>query len=106
MPHDRTAEIETVADGADYRHITNAMPMCAGPGAAIEMIHDEDGREYRYSAQACADARLIAAAPDLLEALVSVVASVPFASYHGDGELEQCERLVRAAIAKAGGGET
>jgi len=46
-------------------------------------------------------ARLIAAAPELLQALVSVLASVPFMSYRGDGELEECEQLVRNAIAKA-----
>jgi hypothetical protein len=51
--------------------------------------------------QCRANARLIAAAPELLEALVSVLASVPFSSYHGDGELEECEARVRAAISKA-----
>lgn len=50
-----------------------------------------------------ANARLIAAAPELLEALQSVLASVPFSQYHGDGELEECEHRVRAAIAKATG---
>ena len=54
-----------------------------------------------YPAEAFANARLLAAAPDLLAALQSVLVSVPFASYRGDGELEECEQLVRTAIAKA-----
>lgn len=49
-----------------------------------------------------ANARLIAAAPELLAALESVLASVPFADYRGDGELEECEAQVKAALAKAG----
>ena len=44
---------------------------------------------------------LIAAAPDMKKALQSVLASVPFADFRGDGELEECEKMVRAAIAKA-----
>ena len=43
------------------------------------------------------------AAPDMLEALKMVLASVPFPSYRGDGELEEVEAAVRAAIAKANG---
>ena len=46
-------------------------------------------------------APLIAAAPEMYDALVSVLASVPFASYRGDGELEECEQRVRAALQKA-----
>jgi hypothetical protein len=52
-----------------------------------------------------ANARLIAAAPDLLEALKSVLESVPFAAYRGDGELEEVEQKVKRAIAKAEGGK-
>ena len=51
-----------------------------------------------------ANARLIAAAPDLLAACKSVLDSVPFASYRGDGELEECEGRLRFAILKAEGG--
>ena len=51
--------------------------------------------------EAQANARLIAAAPELLEALESVYASAPFASYRGDGELEECEQRVQEAIRKA-----
>jgi hypothetical protein len=51
-----------------------------------------------------AQARLIAAAPDLLAACKSVLDSVPFASYRGDGELEECEARLKAAILKAEGG--
>ena len=49
-------------------------------------------------------AALIAAAPDLLAACKSVLDSVPFASYRGDGELEECEGRLRFAILKAEGG--
>jgi hypothetical protein len=49
------------------------------------------------------NARLIAASPEMLEALESVLASVPFSSYRGDGELEECEQRVRTVIAKARG---
>jgi hypothetical protein len=51
------------------------------------------------------DARLIASAPELLAACKSVLDSVPFASYRGDGELEECEERLRAAILKAEGGD-
>ncbi len=51
--------------------------------------------------EAYANARLITAAPQMLEALESVLASVPFLSYRGDGELEECEIKVRRAIKAA-----
>ena len=50
-----------------------------------------------------ANVRLAATAPEMLEALKMVMASVPFFSYRGDGELEEVETAVRAAIAKAEG---
>ena len=53
-----------------------------------------------------ANAFLIAAAPKMLEALRSVKASVPFADYRGDGELEECEELVRDALLLARGSFT
>ena len=39
---------------------------------------------------------------ELVAALQSVWDSVPFSSYRGDGELEECEQRVRAALANAG----
>jgi len=41
---------------------------------------------------------------ELLAACNSVLDSVPFASYRGDGELEECEARLKAAILKAEGG--
>ena len=65
--------------------------------------------EMLPKATACAESmaahdNLIAAAPDLLAACKSVLDSVPFASYRGDGELEECEARLKAAILKAEGG--
>lgn len=68
LPWIVSAEIETVnqTDGK-YRHLTNQLPMLAGPNVEVELIRDrETGFDHRYSAEACANARLMAAAPDLL----------------------------------------
>lgn len=69
------------------------MPLCIADCHA--------GHAPESEAERVANARLLAAAPDMLEALKSVLASVPFASYRGDGELEECEQMVRSAIARA-----
>jgi len=66
-------------------------------------VADVGGME-RSPEERQANARLIAAAPDLLAACKSVLDSVPFASYRGDGELEECEGRLRFAILKAEGG--
>lgn len=50
-----------------------------------------------------ANASLISAAPEMYEALKMVIASVPFADYRGDGELEDVARAVYNAITKAEG---
>ena len=65
-PRHTTAEIETVTkefgiDRDKYRHITNAMPMSAGPACEVEIIRDDDGIERHYSAEACATARRLVA---------------------------------------------
>jgi hypothetical protein len=52
-----------------------------------------------------ANARLISSAPELLEACKRVLESVPFASYRGDGELEELELFLHTAVAKAEGRE-
>ncbi len=66
------------------------------------VIDEADGRNVAVAYER-KDTALLAAAPELLEALQSVLASVPFANYRGDGELEECETRVRAALAKAEG---
>jgi hypothetical protein len=106
-PRQQTAEIETVEqESGKYRHLTNNMPMCAGPhNDEVEMIVDEDDperRAYRYSAEACANARLIAAAPEMLEALEAVIecGSLDPNGLHKFGREYQ---MVLAAIACAKG---
>jgi hypothetical protein len=71
-PH--RAEIETVDQTpGKYRHMTNDCPMLAGPDDEIEIVKDErTGRECKLSAESCANMRLMAAAPEMLEALNSV----------------------------------
>ena len=53
--------------------------------------------------EAEANARLIAAAPELLEALQNMLGLTEASDYMGVGEIEQ---QARAAIAKATGGST
>lgn len=121
-PQSRSAEIETVEqefglDRGGYRHITNQLPMCAGPNnEEIELIVDEDDpekREYRYSAEACANARLMAAAPGMLEALedadlrctqAKIASTIVKRANQADflrGELERIQAVLVAAIQKA-----
>lgn len=68
-------EIETVDQmPGKYRHMTNDCPVLAGPNDdEIEIIKDEySGHEHKLSAEACANMRLMAAAPELLDALKDV----------------------------------
>jgi len=51
------------------------------------------------------NAALIAAAPDLLEALERIVKELGASGYKGDTEEPSCIRTARAAIAKAKGGD-
>jgi hypothetical protein len=62
---------------------------------------DVDGQDFRDPEQALADARLIAAAPDMLEALETLYRAVCIA----DADLRPGEELARAAIKKARGEE-
>jgi hypothetical protein len=77
IPHDTFKGIYELAEGTGYDRNTIA-----------QAVHGER------------NARLLQAAPELVEALKSVLASVPFASYRGDGELEECEQRVRSVLAK------
>lgn len=71
---------------------------------------DEDGQKCRWSQYTEAKARLIAAAPDLLEALEKIIEmNRQWAlDQYGDAtkaENMECVRVARAAIAKATGRE-
>ena len=59
-----------------------------------------DGDGYGPDAQSIADAHLIAAAPDLLEALMMADAALSGANMN----MKAVEKAIRAAIAKAKGG--
>ncbi len=56
--------------------------------------------QWKTDARRMANARLIAAAPDLLEALEAIVT---LAADHGRMNLPECAGMTRAAIAKAKG---
>lgn len=61
----------------------------------------------RHNDEAAANARLIAAAPDLLAALSAVIGAWLYESSQGDGILEEHSMIIndaRAVIAKAKGG--
>ena len=76
----------------------------------IDRLHDCERQTSEHS-QRTIDAllrerdQLLRDKAELLEVLQSVAVSVPFASYHGDGELEECEERVRTALAKYGKGD-
>ena len=65
-------------------------------------VHIATACDTRYE-NAEANARLIAAAPDLLEALKGI--NKRLHNMMGDIELRQMERIAQQAIAKAEGGE-
>ena len=106
-PRRNTAEIETVSqEPGSYRHMTNDLPMCAGIGVEDVEIIKKDGREYRYSAEACANARLIAAAPDLLEACEFALLKLSLQEGDkvlGGSQWDEFKSKAKAAIAKAEG---
>lgn len=69
MPYGGTAEIETVSTGDDYRHMTNQLPMAPSEASEFEIVEYGTERWRRYSAEACANARLMAASPVMYDAL-------------------------------------
>jgi hypothetical protein len=88
-------EIETVTQvSGQYRHLTNRLPYVDGGPT------DEHGNGL----QALADARLIAAAPELLEALriLTEHAQERYPHFESDRGFADIERA-QAAIAKAEG---
>lgn len=71
----------------------------------VRITHDDRRRsdDWVFSEQRAADARLIAAAPDLLAALQTIVNSE---EYHGETvvcDFQTLQTVARAAIAKARG---
>jgi hypothetical protein len=58
---------------------------------------------YRYDVSGIdnADARLIAAAPDLFEALIAMLSALRYNGPDADGFIDSSERHARAALAKA-----
>jgi hypothetical protein len=65
---------------------------------------DYEGMWLSYGASQDANARLIAAAPDLLDALRGIVALWDHhASAHGDGVIYPLHKAAKSAIAKATG---
>lgn len=62
---------------------------------------DVDGKTHRVERPAEANARLIAAAPEMLEALQQVLGLLP--DIEGEGPLSTIENILEYAIAKAEG---
>ena len=107
----RSAEIDTESQEiGKYRHMTNQLPMCAGYNSDdVERVTDpETGHEYRYSAEACANARLMVAAPEMCRVLKDI-----FEHLRGGGELhpgslifaedDPAVRVIQDILAKAEG---
>ena len=82
------------SDGAEVRSIAQV----AWCGAAA--AYGESGNQTIDAAEACANARLIAAAPDLLDACVRLLDAVA----RGDHKAKAID-AARAAVAKATGGK-
>lgn len=79
-------------------------------GLEICAIHAADGGGRRFQRETCiANARLIAAAPDLLNALDSILANAGYTSGHAEPTLRELNVNIeyldraRSAIAKATG---
>jgi len=102
-----TAEIETVRQDDGYRHLTNDLPMCCSRDNLSDLVmltDPEDNRQYRYSGEAVANARLIAAAPELLDALMEILSFPPPLTDEKRKYAEVFKRA-KAAIAKAQGAQ-
>ena len=82
------------SDGMD---IPITAKSCDKAGLSLVFVNRDDKSEPE------ANARLIAAAPDLLEALQNMLGLTEASDYMGAREIEQ---QARAAIAKATGGST
>jgi len=101
-----TAEIETVRQDDGYRHLTNDLPMCCSRDNLSDLVmltDPEDNRQYRYSGEAVANARLIAAAPELLEVAKDALESLKrLEDKDGAHRVTNIQQLL-AVIAKAEG---
>lgn len=85
------------SDGAEVRSIAQV----AWCGAAA--AYGESGNQNIDAAEACANARLIAAAPDLLAVCEGLVAWWKADGISGNATLDALSDKARAAVAKAKG---
>lgn len=89
-------------DKADHDAPYQDIKIKAGKHHTVCTVWIDDAPVHDFNSLQEANARLIAAAPDLLEALRKVVALWDHhASAHGDGIIYPLHEAARAAIAKA-----
>ena len=93
------------ADKIEDRSAFNIfMPGYCSAGASVHHLSNATG--CMGSREVEANARLIASAPELLDALRRIVALWDHhASAHGDGVASPLHKVARAAVAKATGGQ-
>lgn len=98
-----TAKAPWYVSGTRTRH--NSMPVLqiiSEPTSEVLALVPYSDRTPKAHAECYADARLIAAAPDLLEALRQIASSLDVESYPENGSLESMlGKIARAAIARA-----
>jgi len=95
--HPRFDDLTLKNDGAEVRALLAPVAWCS-----VASTHGASGSQSIDAAEARANARLIAAAPDLLEALEKLYRAVSDVTSSVE-DLGYGEELARAAIAKAKG---
>lgn len=91
--------------GQNHRECTfgNRFMVAEGNRSGSRFIADCGyGREYRPENEGIANARLIAAAPELLD--VAIMAKAYFEQGHGNGVADPIWHAAKAALAKVNGG--